>query len=109
VIKELGMRNNPAFKRAEEYMTANNVPKEQVMGASDASLLVVMYPPDGVRPDGDYTRVSAVKRALAHVYRERLQSERVSDIRSLILVSFPNATFASRGDGDYLVRLGDDD
>ena len=103
------MRNNPAFIRVVDYITTNNITKAQILAASDAQFLAVMFPPDGVRPEADYTRVDSIKKALAHVYRERKQAARVADILSRIESEYPGVTVESLGDGKYLVSVGSDD
>ena len=103
------MRNNPAFLRVVDYITENNVTKAQIMAASDAQFESVMFPPDGVRPEGDHTRVASVKAALAHIYRERKQAARVADIIARIEGAYPGVTVESQGDGKYLVTVGGDD
>ena len=103
------MRNNPAFLNVVNYITTNNITKTQIMAAADAQFLAVMFPPDGIRPGGDYTSIASVKKALVHVYRERLQALRVQDVIDKLIAAYPSVTVESQGDGKYLVSVGDDD
>jgi len=51
------LRNNPVFLRVLNYITDNNITKNQIMNATNQQFLNVMYPPDGIRPEGDYTQI----------------------------------------------------
>ena len=78
------MKNNPVFLRVLNYITTNNITKTQIMNATDQQFLNVMYPPDGIRSEGDYTQIQSIKTCLVHIYRERKQAARISDIISRI-------------------------
>jgi len=103
------LRNNPVFLRVLNYITDNNITKNQIMNATNQQFLNVMYPPDGIRPEGDYTQIQSIKRALAHIYRERKQAARVADIISRIESEYPGVFVEFQGDGKYLVNVGGDD
>ena len=103
------MRNNPVFLRVLKYVDNNNLSKAQIMAASDDQILRVMFPPDGVRPKGDFTVLASVKKALRHVYRERLREARVAAIIKRLQVEYPAVNVSAVGDGQYLVTIGDGD
>jgi hypothetical protein len=103
------MRNNDVFLRVLAYIDTNNIPKAQIMAATDEQFLAVMFPPDGERPADDFTHISAIKRALAHVYRERKQVARVDDLIARLTSQYPQVSVVSQGSGQYLVTIGDGD
>lgn len=103
------LRNNPVFQRVADYITTNNITKSAIMDVSDAQFLAVMFPPDGIRPAGDYTRISSVKAGLRHVYRERKQAARVQDVILKLQTAYPGVTVESLGNGQYLVTISGDD
>ena len=101
------MRNNPAFQRVLKYVDAYQLTKAQIMAASDAQILRVMFPPNGVRPKGDFTVLASVKKALAGVYRERLHEARVLAIIDKLVAAYPSIIVTAVGDDQYLVTIGD--
>ena len=103
------MRNNPAFINVLNYIIDNNITKTQIINSTDQQFLNVMFPSNGIRPEGDYTQISSIKTCLANIYRERKQAARVADIISRIESEYPGVSVESQGDGKYLVSVGGDD
>ncbi len=103
------MRNNAAFKRVLEYVAVNNVTKSEFGAMTAPELREIAWPPNGVRPNGDHTALIGIRRAMAHVFRERLQSRRAARVLGSIVAEFPDASVKSSGLGEYRVRIGDDD
>ncbi len=106
------LRNDGAFIRVLAYIDANNVTKAQIMAASDASILAIMWPDtSGVKPATEHATSELVKRALKHVYRERLQAQRMLDIETHIeaTMGIEVESVQSFGECEYLIRLGPDE
>lgn len=103
------MQNNPVFQRVLAYVDKNNVTRAQIEAATKSQIERVMWPPDGVRPAGDNTRVESVLKALAHVYRARQREARVAAIIERLKAEYPAVNVSAVGDGQYLVTIGDGD
>lgn len=106
------MRNNPAFLRVLAYIDANNVTKAQIMAASDAQILAIMFPDTGgVKPATEHATPELVKRALKWTFLQRKQAQRMEDIETHLESALGVEIESVRviGEREYAVRLGPDE
>ena len=104
------MRNNPAYLRVLAYIDTNNVTKAQIMAATAAQVRGIMWPDtDGVKPEGEHATPVLVRRALAHEYRERLESKTRQDVVDNVGAAIGRIIelVEAQGERRYLVTFGE--
>jgi len=101
------MRNNPAFINVLNYITDNNITKEQILGYSDTQIENIMFP--NGRENDDYTRISSVINSLKLIYQKRKRAATVQDIIDRLETTYPSITIDTIDNSNYLLKTGDND
>ena len=78
------MRNHPAFVRLIQHIDANVMSLDDLRNATVPQVLRIMYPPDGIRPEGDHLTKELVIRGVKAVFADRRDESQRATFQALL-------------------------